>query len=74
MNGLRNSYIEWNKLETEKQIYINAYMWNQWSYLQSTNSDIDSENKQVDTMGESKGWMNWEIGMNRYTLMILCIK
>ena len=48
-------------------------MWNlrQWyrrSYLQSRNRDTDIESKCMDTKGEGGGVMNWEIGIDIYTL------
>ena len=52
-------------------------MWNlekfhRCSYLQSRNRDTDIENKGMDTKGERKRGMNWEIEINIYTLP--CIK
>ena len=39
------------------------------------NRDTDIENKCMDTQGEKEGgWMNWEIGNDVYTPLILCIK
>ena len=72
--------------QREKQIpYINAYMWNlekwyRWTGLQSRNWDTDVENKCMDTKGGKQrggggggsGGMNWESGIDMYTLM--CIK
>ena len=61
MDGPRQCHAEWSKSEKGKQIsHINAYMWNletcyRWSHLQSRNSDIDVENKCMDTKGE-RGW------------------
>ena len=54
-------------------------MWNleKWyglSYLQSRNRDTDVENKHKNTKGGKWGGMNWEIGIDIYTLLILCIK
>ena len=58
-----------------------AYMWNlekwyRWTGLQGRNRDTDVENKRRDTKGESGGGggggMNWEIGIDMYTL--ICIK
>ena len=79
VDGPRDCHTEWSKSEREKQIpYINAYMWNlekwyRWSYLQSRNRDTDVENKPMDAKGEGGGGgMNWEIGIDIYTL--LCIK
>ena len=43
-------------------------------YLQSRNRDTDVENKRMDTKGEGGGGMNWEIGIDIYMLLILCIK
>ena len=74
-------YTEWSKSERGKQIsYINAYMWNlekwyRWTGLQGRNRDTDVKNKRMDTVGEEGGGgggMNWEIGIDTYTLM--CIK
>ena len=72
------------KLERENQIsYINAYMWDlekwyRWKGLQGRNRDTYVENKRMDTKGGKRqgdggdGVMNWEIGIDMYTLM--CIK
>ena len=48
--------------------------WYRWSYLQSRNRDTGIENKHMDTKGARRVWMNWEIGIDIYTLLILCIK
>ena len=70
--------------QKEKKIsYINAYMWNlekwyRWTSLQSRNWGTDVENKHMDTKWGKRRWggggggMNWEIGIDMYTLM--CIK
>ena len=55
----------------------NLEKWYRWTGLQVRNRDTDVENKRMDTKGESGGGggvcvMNWEIGINMYTLM--CIK
>ena len=42
--------------------------------MQSRNRDRDVENKCMDTKGEGEGGRNWEIGIDTYTLLILCIK
>ena len=53
-------------------------IWKNWyrrSYLQNRNRDTDIENKHMDTKGErGGGGMNWEIGTDIYTVLILCIK
>ena len=82
VDGCRGCHTEWSKSEREKQIScINAYMWNlekwyRWTGLQGRNRDTDVENKRMDTKGGSGGGggggMNWEIGIDMYTLM--CIK
>ena len=84
VDGSRDCYTEWSKSEREKQIlYVNAYMWNlekwyRWTGLQGRNRDTDVENKHMDTKGGKRrgggdgGGMNWEIGLDMYTL--ICIK
>ena len=74
----KDCHTEWSKSEREKQISHDiAYMWNleewyRWTYLQSIYRDIDVENKLTDTkVGRGCG-MNWEFGIDIYTL--LCIK
>ena len=74
----RDCHPKGSKSEREKQtLYINAYMWNleKWyrlTYLQSRNRDTRVENKLMDTKGrEGRGGMNWEVGIDTYTL--LCI-
>ena len=54
-------------------------MWNLeklhgWSYLQNNNRDRDVENKHMDTSGGKwGGGMNWEIAVDIYILLILCL-
>ena len=50
----------------------NLEKWYRLIYLQSRNRDTDVENKRMDTKGGREGGMNWEIGINIYSL--LCIK
>ena len=40
--------------------------------MQGRNRDTDAENKCMDTKGGWGGGMNWEIGIDTYTL--ICIK
>ena len=47
----------------------NLEKWYRRSYLQSRNRDTDVENKRMDTKGEGGGGMNWEIGIDIYTLL-----
>ena len=83
VDGPGDCHTEWSKSERKKQVsYINAYMWNlekwqRWTSLQGRNKDTDVENKHMDTKGgkqggEGGGGMNWEIGIDIYTL--ICIK
>ena len=86
VDGSRDCHTERSKSEREKQIsYINTHMWNlgKWyrrTSLQGRNRDTDVENERMDTKGFGKavgvgggdGGMNWEIGIDMYTLM--CIK
>ena len=44
------------------------------TFLQSRNRDTDIENKCRDTKRGKGCGMNWEIGIDMYTLLILCVK
>ena len=51
-------FTEWSKSEREKQICVNAYIWNlerwyQWTHLQGNNGDADIENRLMD-MGDGE--------------------
>ena len=51
--------------------------WYRGTSLQGRNRDTDVDNKRMDTKGGKwRGWgrggMNWEIGLDKYTL--ICIK
>ena len=48
--------------------------WYRCTYLQSRTRDTDRENKCMDTKGGKRGRVNWKIGIDIYTLLILCIK
>ena len=42
--------------------------------MQGRNRNTDAENKRMDTKGGRGGGMNWEVGINIYTLMCMeCI-
>ena len=43
-----------------------------FSYLQSSNRDTDKENKHMDTKVRRRCGMNWETGIDMYTLLTLC--
>ena len=74
MDGPRDCHTEWSKSDRERQIsYDIAYMWNlkkwyKWTYLQNRNRLTDVENKLKVTKGEGGGGINWEIGIDIYTL------
>ena len=40
--------------------------------LRNRNRDIDTENK-LTLLGEKLGWINWEIGTDIYTLLLLLL-
>ena len=71
---LRKGRTQWSKSEREKQILYNiVYMWNlekwyRWTYLQNRNRVTDVENKLTVTNGERGKEINWEIGIDIYTL------
>ena len=44
------------------------------SYLQSSNRYTDKENEHMDTKVRSGCGMNWEIGLDMYTRLTLCIR
>ena len=59
-SGWTYSLLHRVKLEREKQIYTNGYIWNlgKWywgAYLWSSNRDADIENGHIDAAGEGKG-------------------
>ena len=65
---------QYSKSEREKKILYNiAYMWNleklcKWSYLQSRSRDTDVETTYGSTGGRDSK-MDWETGMDLYTLL-----
>ena len=77
MDEPRDCHTEWSKSEREKQIPYNiTYMWNlekwyRWTYLQSRNQDTDVENGHMAYRWGEGGGMNWEIGIDIYTLLYI---
>ena len=67
-------YTEWNMSERERQILcINAYIWNlerqYWRFhMQGSKGDTDVKNRLLDSVGEGKGGMIWENGIEICTL------
>ena len=51
-------------------------MWNleKWSHLQSRNRDTDAENKWIPRGKDGGWWVELEIGVDTYTLLILGVK
>ena len=74
-HGPRDCHTEWSKSDTERQIsYDIVYMWNlkkwyKWTYLQNRNRVTNVENKLTVTKGKGGGGINWEIGIDKYTLL-----
>ena len=56
--------------------WIHCHAFRRWNVIQCRKemSYTEVENKRMDTKGEGGGGMNWEIGIDIYTLLILCIK
>ena len=77
MDGPRDCHTEWSKSDRERQIsYDIAYMWNlkkwyKWTYLQNRNRVTDVGNKLMVTQGERGRGINWEIGVDIYTLLYI---
>ena len=59
VHELRAYYTEWSTSEREKQIHINAYIWNLerwywWPYLQGSNGDAVVQYRFVDIVGKGE--------------------
>ena len=64
---------EWSKLEREKQININTYIWKlEWwywlTYLQNNKKEANIRNRLMDTVGKGVGGINWESSIATYPL------
>ena len=59
------SIIQSEVSQKEKNIYINAYMWNleEWDILAGRNRDADVEKGLVSAAGEGMGGTNWGAGL-----------
>ena len=77
-NAFESVLMRWIKLEPiiqsevsqkEKPIlYINVYIWNLerwwlWPYMRDSKRDTDVKNRLLDSVGEGKGGMIWEIAL-----------
>ena len=66
-----------NQSDRERKISHDiTYMWNlkkqyKRTYLQNSNRPTDRENKLTVTKGEGGGGINWEFGINIYTLLYI---
>ena len=75
MDGPRDCHTEWGKSDGDRQIsYDIIYMWNlkkwyKWTYLQNRNRVTDVENKLMVTSGDKERGINWETGIDIYTLL-----
>ena len=77
MDGSRESHTEWSKPDREWQIsYDIAYMWDfikghKWTYLRNRNRVTDVGKETYVYQGISWGGINWEIGVDIYTLLYI---
>ena len=83
IDGLRDCYIEWSKLNRERQLlYDTTYMWNlekkwyKWTCLQNRNrvtnvGEKTKKNNFIFTKGERGRGINWEIGIDIYTVLYI---
>ena len=72
MDGPRDCLL--SNVKSQTISYDIAYMWNlkKWykrTYLQNRNRVTDVENKLMITKGQSGGKLNWETGIDIYTLL-----
>ena len=77
MDGPINCHTKSSK-SVKQILYSNTYMWNlekqyRWTYLQSKNRNTDIENKCMDPGEERRDGISWEIDIDIYILLILCI-
>ena len=67
-------YTEWSKPERNTPIqYTNTYIWNLerwqwWPCMRDSKNDTDVKNRLLDSVGEGKGGMIWEDGIETYIL------
>ena len=78
MDGPGDCHTQWNKSDTERQIsYDIAYMrnlkkWYKWTYLQNRTRVTDvKDNLMVTGEGGRGRGINWEIGIDIYTLLYI---
>ena len=76
MDGPRDYHTKRSKSDRERQLYDITYTWNlkrwyKWTYLQNRNRLTGIENKLIVTKGEEGGGINWEYGINIYTLLYI---
>ena len=77
MDGPRDCHTEWSKSDRKRRMsYDIIYMWNlkkwyKWTYLQNRNRVTDVENNLMGNRGEREGGINWETGIDTYTLLYI---
>ena len=70
---------KWSQSDKDKYHMIITYMWNlkekqryKWIYIQNRNRLTDFKNTFMITKGEMwQGGLNWELAMDRYTLLYI---
>ena len=75
MDGPRDYHTKWSKSDKDKYhmilLFVESKKWYKWPYLQKRNRVTDVENKFMVTKGERWGGINWEIGIDIYTLLYI---
>ena len=78
VDGPRECHTEWNESEREKQIlYINAYLWNLEKHIDDLIGEQRHKHREQlpgSQGGKGQGVKNWEVEIDLYTRLILCIK
>ena len=74
MAGPRDCHIEWSQRKTNiiwHFLYVESKKMEQWTYLQNRNRITDVGCKFMVTGGKRWGGINWEIGIDLYTLLFI---
>ena len=75
LDGFRDCHTEGSKSE-KQTLYINACTWNleKWYTQPLLAKQKETHRRREQTHGYQEGGMNWEIGIDIHTLLILCLK